>query len=86
MANHSLSTAKQVNEVNCESGFIGLMEKKQNTDDRVVPIKILGKSVQFKIDSSADHSVIPSNVVQTVLKNAKTKKTDKIIFGPDRRL
>lgn len=39
---------------------------------------------QFKIYSGAGHSLIPSKILQTVLKDAHLKSTDKIIFSPNR--
>nr|XP_042908526.1 uncharacterized protein K02A2.6-like [Parasteatoda tepidariorum] len=81
--NVCLSTIKRVNEL-CDAGFVGLVGSTQNTDEWVVPVKILGKCIQFKIDSGADYSVIPSSIASTVLKHAELKSTDKVIFGPDK--
>ena len=81
------SSVKRVNEIHSECsepGFIGLMAEDKNDDDWVVPINILGKTIKFKIDSGADFTVIPANILHTVLTNAEVQDTKKIIYGPDR--
>lgn len=48
----------------------------------MISIQILG--IRFKIDSRAEHMVIPGNIALTVLKDAQLKSTEDIIHIADK--
>ncbi|GBO32108.1 hypothetical protein AVEN_189602-1 [Araneus ventricosus] len=58
-------------------------ENKTNID-WAVTVQVNHKNIKFKIDSEADHTVLPANVLQNVFQNAKLEPPDKILCGPDR--
>ncbi|GBO25325.1 Transposon Ty3-I Gag-Pol polyprotein [Araneus ventricosus] len=72
-----------------EVAYLGVVqpesENKTNIDWTVtVTAQVNHKNIKFKIDSGADHTVLPANVFQNVSQNAKFEPPDKILCGPDR--
>ncbi|GBL95553.1 hypothetical protein AVEN_54150-1 [Araneus ventricosus] len=70
-----------------EVAYLGIVqfesESKTNID-RTVTVQVNHKNIKFKIDSGADHTILPANVFQNVFKNSKLELPDKILCGPDR--
>ncbi|GBL82331.1 hypothetical protein AVEN_252493-1 [Araneus ventricosus] len=61
------------------------LESKNKTNiDWTVMVQVNHKDIIFKIDSEADHTVLPANALQNVFQNTKLEPPDKIICGPDR--
>ncbi|GBM91354.1 Uncharacterized protein K02A2.6 [Araneus ventricosus] len=70
-----------------EVAYLGVVqqESKNKTNiDWTVTVQVNHKNIKFKIDSGADHTVLPANVFQNVFQNAKLEPPDKILCGPDR--
>ncbi|GBM18065.1 hypothetical protein AVEN_75499-1 [Araneus ventricosus] len=65
-------------------GVIKLKSKNKNNIDWTVTIHVNHKNIKIKIDSEADHTVLPANVFQNMFQNAKLKPPDKILCGSDR--
>ncbi|GBN29455.1 hypothetical protein AVEN_109435-1 [Araneus ventricosus] len=65
-------------------GVVQLESKNKTNIDCTVTVQVNHKNIKFKIDSGADHTVLPANVFQNVLQNAKLEPPDKILCGPDR--
>ncbi|GBN27584.1 Retrovirus-related Pol polyprotein from transposon 17.6 [Araneus ventricosus] len=65
-------------------GVVQLESKNKTNIDWTVTVQVNHKNIKFKIDSGADHTVLPANVFQNVFQNAKLEPPDKILCGPDR--
>ncbi|GBO10434.1 hypothetical protein AVEN_165063-1 [Araneus ventricosus] len=65
-------------------GVVQLESENKTNIDWTVTVQVNHKSIKFKIDSGADHTVLPANVFQNVFQNAKLEPPDKILCGPDR--
>ncbi|GBO27926.1 hypothetical protein AVEN_237574-1 [Araneus ventricosus] len=71
----------------CEVSYLGVvqLESKNKTNiNWTVTVQVNHKNIKFKIDSGADHTVLPANVFENVLQNAKLEPRDKILCGPDK--
>ncbi|GBL82434.1 Uncharacterized protein K02A2.6 [Araneus ventricosus] len=66
-------------------GVVQLESKNKTNIDWTVTVQVNHKKIKFKIDSGADHTVLPANVFQNVFQNAKLEPPlNKILCGPDR--
>ncbi|GBM86660.1 Uncharacterized protein K02A2.6 [Araneus ventricosus] len=65
-------------------GVVQLESENKTNIDWTVTVQVNHKNIKFKIDSGADHTVLPANVFQNVFQNAKLEPPDKILCGPDR--
>ncbi|GBM82357.1 hypothetical protein AVEN_54786-1 [Araneus ventricosus] len=65
-------------------GVVQLESKNKTNIDWTVTVQVNHKNIKFKIDSGADHTVLPANVFQNVFQNAKLEPPDKILCGPDK--
>ncbi|GBL76715.1 Retrovirus-related Pol polyprotein from transposon 17.6 [Araneus ventricosus] len=65
-------------------GVVQLESKNKTNIDWTVTVQVNHKNIKFKIDSGADHTVLPANVFQNAFQNAKLEPPDKILCGPDR--
>ncbi|GBO20528.1 Uncharacterized protein K02A2.6 [Araneus ventricosus] len=65
-------------------GVVQLESKNKTNIDWTVTVQVNHKNIKFKIDSGADHTVLPANVFQNVFQNAKLEPPDKSLCSPDR--
>ncbi|GBM37649.1 hypothetical protein AVEN_132093-1 [Araneus ventricosus] len=61
-------------------GVVQLESKNKTNTDWTVTVQVNHKNIKFKIDSEADHTVLPANVFQNVFQNAKLEPPDKILY------
>lgn len=64
--------------------FLGTIRETSNTTlEWKVPVKYKNEVISFKIDSGADHTVIPKSIQNSIFKNAEVFEPDKKLCGPD---
>lgn len=64
-------------------GTIGDSSEINTAIEWTVPIRYKNDVINFKIDSGADHTVIPTSIRMSIFKNAEVMKPDKKLCGPD---
>ncbi|GBN85890.1 Uncharacterized protein K02A2.6 [Araneus ventricosus] len=65
-------------------GVVQLESENKTNIDWTVTVQVNHKNIKFKIDSGADHTVLPANAFQNVFQNAKLEPHNEILCGPDR--
>ena len=65
-------------------GVIQLENRNKSNIDWTVTVKVNHKTIKFKIDSGADHTVLPAHVFKNSFQNTKLEPPNKILCGPDK--
>ena len=71
-------------EVNDQEAFMGVVQDSEHNNPWVITLLLNGKPQEFKIDTGADVSVVPHEMVKSI-PGVNLQKSQKTLNGPNRR-